>query len=651
MRSSANALLLMGMFGLSSSVLASPFTMTSPTTGGALPSQVSPVGGVVLDLIGTNNARVLSQTPASTLFVGYFDSGTPSAYNGNPGTIGKQTGFNSGVMARLGGGLNQIGVRITLSDGDTASGNFDHNQNRLLINGINVGNWSSVDAQETDSNGVATGGMSGGGFRDGTLDTGWFLITDPTVLGQIYASMVATGEVVYQSEDDDPYDNYYDFTQGISSAYTNVGFGPGGGSLRSIALTPLQIEVATALDAIPGTDPDIDQAIAAIQSLPDPDAQRAGLEMLGAPGLFLQAAHLMNSAVIQGFNIDSRINAIRRGGPQPTVSTEGLSVSFLDNPLDQMRYASFLEDAQKTTAQAPAAEESTGGFFDFIDTTKLGFFIYGNLAYGSYEDSINQQGGDLNTNGFTVGVDYRILPELVVGAAFGFADTETKYGLGSNTNTQTYSGALYATYFIQDNLFIDGMASYGWAVLGTSRHIVLPGIDQTARADSNGTVFTTKLRGVYQHRLEELDLKELTLNPEVQVRYVNVEIDPYTERDAGGLGLIIARQHAESLTASVGGTVSYDLLLSDVKVVPYVGAAWEYEFLNDARNITTAFSGAPGTTFLTPTDAPDRSYITFSAGVTADLTKDVVAFLDYNTIFGNTQINSHSFRFGFRLKF
>ncbi|HWT29907.1 MAG TPA: hypothetical protein VN240_02660, partial [Propylenella sp.] len=69
------------------------FTMTSPTTAEPLPEGVTEIGGIVLDLIGLSGVRVVCQLPASSLFVGMFDNGTPEEYQGNPGTIGIQTGF------------------------------------------------------------------------------------------------------------------------------------------------------------------------------------------------------------------------------------------------------------------------------------------------------------------------------------------------------------------------------------------------------------------------------------------------------------------------------------------------------------------------------------------------------------------------------
>lgn len=215
-------------FLASGSALATTFTSTSPTGLDVTTVGASTVGGVVVDLVGLNNAHVVSQLAASSLFIGFADNGTPVAYRGNPFTIGIQSGFSAATTGALGGGLQSASIRFTLWDGDSASGNFDFNNLTLQLNGLSSGNWSSTNAQNTDSLGnVLPSGYSGGGFRNNLLDTGWFHITTASVLADLFTSLVSTQQLVFQTLDTDPYDNYYDFTQGIDASLLNVGQGPG----------------------------------------------------------------------------------------------------------------------------------------------------------------------------------------------------------------------------------------------------------------------------------------------------------------------------------------------------------------------------------------------------------------------------------------
>jgi hypothetical protein len=219
MKKSVAALAIAGSFFVAGTANATPFTSTSPfgvdvTTVGA-----STVGGIVVDLVGTNGAHVVSQLSASSLYIGYA--------NANPFTVGTQTGFSSAVISALGGGLAKAAFRFSLYDGDTAAGNFDFNDNTLLVNGLNFGNWSSVNAQNTNGTGVAgASGFSGGGFRDNLLDTGWFSSSNAALLTTLYNSLTSINKLTFQVFDNDPYDNYYDFTQGLNGNVINVGRAP-----------------------------------------------------------------------------------------------------------------------------------------------------------------------------------------------------------------------------------------------------------------------------------------------------------------------------------------------------------------------------------------------------------------------------------------
>lgn len=196
---------------------ATPFTITSPT-GGTLPGGITEIGGIVIDLQGTSGAHVVAQLAASSLFTGFAST--------NPFNIGTQTGFTSGAISALGGGLTSAAIRFTLFDGDTGLGDFDRNQNTLLVNGITFGNWSSVVTQETNSTGTTVlSTNASGGFRDNRLDTGWFTSTNAGTLSSLFASL-AGGSITYAVSDVDPGDNFYDFTQGVNGSLINVGTGP-----------------------------------------------------------------------------------------------------------------------------------------------------------------------------------------------------------------------------------------------------------------------------------------------------------------------------------------------------------------------------------------------------------------------------------------
>lgn len=196
---------------------ATPLTDISPTGFNVTNVGASTVGGIVVELVGLNGVRVVSQLAASSLL-----NGQPAV---TPVNIGTQGGFGNAVTGALGGGLASASFRFSLFDGDSAAGNFDYNQNTLLVNGVSIGNWSAVATQNTDGLGNAGGAGFSNGFRNNLLDTGWFS-TGGAQLASLFAAIDAANAITFQLLDVDAGDNFFDFTQGIDIDLINVGSGP-----------------------------------------------------------------------------------------------------------------------------------------------------------------------------------------------------------------------------------------------------------------------------------------------------------------------------------------------------------------------------------------------------------------------------------------
>lgn len=228
MHTSSKAILCAGALVLAvTAIQASAQTTTSPT-GGPLPAGVTSVGGLVVDLEGSNGNRVVSQLAASQMYRGFADfseNPVPGVAPGNPLLIGTQTGFSPAVLSALGGGLQSAAFRLTLFDGDSAPGNFDFNENTFLVNGVGVGNWSDVTTYHTDSTGT-TIFSTGTGFGDSILSTGFFALSDIGALADLFTSLVSTNQIQFLLNDVDPNDNFFDFTQGVDGGLINVGTGP-----------------------------------------------------------------------------------------------------------------------------------------------------------------------------------------------------------------------------------------------------------------------------------------------------------------------------------------------------------------------------------------------------------------------------------------
>ncbi|XHR28664.1 MAG: autotransporter domain-containing protein [Chthoniobacteraceae bacterium] len=202
--------------------------------GGTLPSTISPVGGIVVDIVGLNGTRLMTVVDAGSLLA----SGTTTT--SSLLTIGTATGFTSEQIASLGGGIASASIRISLWDGNSTSDDYWYGKNSLYINGTSYGNFSSVSTVETSSSySRVTSGTSyyrsttgttalstGTGFGGAILDTGYFSITGTSSLASLYSAL-KTGTLTFAMSDTSG-GNYVYFNYAYAgSQYESVGYLPG----------------------------------------------------------------------------------------------------------------------------------------------------------------------------------------------------------------------------------------------------------------------------------------------------------------------------------------------------------------------------------------------------------------------------------------
>jgi hypothetical protein len=572
------ALAALGAFVTASVAWGTTFTTTSPT-GGALPSGVTEVGGVVIDMQGASGTRIVSQLAASTLFDGYANSGTPASYQGNPMTIGIQGGFSPAIIAALGGGLNSLAVRITLEDGDTGPGNFDDDQNTLLINGVNAGNFSDIVTVQTSADGLTEISQNAsGGFRNGLLDTGFFVVSGPAELAAIFAALSGSGQMVLQLQDVDPNDNYFNFTGGVDGGLINVGTGPTidpgntttGRTREEPTAPPAPITIVDA------------GAMASVLSSALPAAVAHRTAMLGFSRV---AVRDLNARL---FRSRSRTAAERE---EESARLEEASVAD--------RFHVFASGDFSTSDTEP----NNGGLGFSADTLSASggfeYFLNGNFNLG-LAATLFEADGDLDND---------------------IASIETT-GLGISP---------YATY-IRGPLHVDALYSLGFFQSTIERNTG----SSTAEGETDTLVHALELNAGYN-----FEFSGFVAGPIAGVEYRHGTIDDYDE-DECWAAVAYGEQTFESFISRLGAQLSFPIKPSGIRVVPQIRVAWEHEYLDDTEDITASLltspitiingsqvtEGAPYSTTL-ETATLEEDYLSAGAGVLIEVGNSVQILLDY----------------------
>ncbi|MEM9280550.1 MAG: autotransporter outer membrane beta-barrel domain-containing protein [Verrucomicrobiota bacterium] len=625
-RSFASIASFLGVFSISLTppLVATPNSRNSPA-GGTLPSGFTEVGGVVADLVGANDNRVTSQLPASSLFSGFFDGGSPTTFQGNPGTIGIQTGFTQAIIDSLGGGLKSIGVRVTLEDGDTGPGDFDEDSNFLLINGVNSGNFSDVVTEETSSDGtILISTNSAGGFRDDTLDTGWFLISNASTLGSIFSALAVTGQLVFQLNDtDDPFDNRFDFTAGVDGGLIDSGMGPSG----------------TVPTAAPGRrttrepQPIFVTNLSAILSVLESGLPMAMSQREIAIGAGRSIYRDVNGRLFRARATAGDLTVVASAEPYLNSSGD----TGISGETETSAKESFFD---KQPAYFPEEDDSPFSFFVGTDYSRLDYDAQG-IVPGIVNDTWTGH----------LGFEVPLLPNLTFGLGTIYLDAENDVGSIGNVDVEGWSIAPYLTY-VRNSFWADALYGYSWLEHDIYRR---SSFGPSARADTDSGIHRFEFNTGYNIKAG----RGIVTGPVGAFEFMGGNIDGYTERGGGATAVRTPEQDYESYITRLGWQASAHVRTGFGKIIPQIRAHWDHEYGNDpelvsASLVTSPFSVVTGSSSRSVggfsvgrnTEPPQRDYLNLGAGVLFQFGDDRDGWkiiLDYE---GHLLRDDHTAHFG-----
>lgn len=340
-------------------------------------------------------------------------------------------------------------------------------------------------------------------------------------------------------------------------------------------------------------------------------------------------------------NIGERLAALRRGATG--VSVRGLSLNLDGQSLSADRIADALS-AQRMGGAA-SGDDAFG---------RWGFFINGSFNFGDKDATDNESGFDFSTAGVSAGVDYRFSDEFIAGGALGYGNNDTSFDAnGGGLDTETWHLGAYGTYSWSDRGYVDAMLEYGWQSYDSSRNIryrvdsSTQAVSRQARADYDGTQFGISVGAGY-----DFDEGPLSYGLYGRAGYLEVNVDGFTERGAGGLDLQLDDFDATSVTTTLGARIARVFNTKTAVLVPQGRIEWEHEYDQDGTSLAARFAAAPSAaTFGILTDNPDRDYFRIGLGLSAVFPHGVSVFVNYDALLDKRDWTDNLIDVGLRWEF
>lgn len=311
-------------------------------------------------------------------------------------------------------------------------------------------------------------------------------------------------------------------------------------------------------------------------------------------------------SLTSGSQIDQALNSLLpntdNSAPQTTQATLDQFISTVFAHLDAIK---------NVTTQALKGQDAwTSGYGSYIHQDPMG-------ASNGYNATVW---------GTALGYDFPAMKDLRVGLSGGFAqDFIRTKDSSAKTDINSYQGALYGSY-ARDMYYIDTAFSFAYNTYDTDRHVAVGTVDRTAFGKYNGQQYSAYIGGGYK-----FTGKGLELTPLASFQYTHLRLNSYAETGAGGANLLVDAQDYNVAQTGLGMKLGYPLNLkgSAGRITPELKFKWLYDWVGDAQQATSTFTGGGGS-FATQGFTPAQSSYDFGLKLILETNNFITVSLNYD---------------------
>jgi outer membrane lipase/esterase len=256
-------------------------------------------------------------------------------------------------------------------------------------------------------------------------------------------------------------------------------------------------------------------------------------------------------------------------------------------------------------------------------TMPSGVYASGRYMFGSKDDTAGVAAFDYDVQQYTIGFDSAAGDSFIIGGAFTHTEGKIKADLGRGKSDISANGfAIYVSYRT-DFYWADVSGGGDWESYDVTRNTGFTP-RPTATADVNGQSYYASFDG----GLNLAQSDRWNYGPVIGLRYIDTNIDNYTEQDASMLSMNVAAQSDKAVVGSVGAQVS-GLFGSGggMTFLPHLRVVYENELNKYAHRVTTIDSNGTARAVAAVTGQRDRVLV--GAGISGLTASNLSFSLDY----------------------
>lgn len=362
--------------------------------------------------------------------------------------------------------------------------------------------------------------------------------------------------------------------------------------------------------------------------------------------LFTLGESAVETTDLQVTNVFTRLQALQSG------RAEAFDLSGLQIRYRGQRIPGYVLDlAQDSLYAGGAASSDTQGF-----STRFGFFVNGLLSSGEANSGENQKSSDFTTHGLTIGSDYRMSSNTVLGAAVGLSRSESDFIDDDDAiDSDGMNISLFGTWYEEGVAYADAVLDVGQHDYSIRRRINLPGAP--SRFASGETESDAIALSFGTGRTFRRDAWEFA--PYVRVSLAQAKVADYAEStpdigDSAGIGSVlqIDSHRVRSTTLILGGRASVSVSTRRAVILPQLHIEAEFENEKQKDPIKARFRHDPtSTVFRVEGNERDAAYVNVGIGARVVFPRRRSGYLFYESRTAHDLLTQHSLKLGIRMDF
>lgn len=256
-----------------------------------------------------------------------------------------------------------------------------------------------------------------------------------------------------------------------------------------------------------------------------------------------------------------------------------------------------------------------------------GVWVGGSVDVGSEKEVTDL---DYTTVALSGGIDKVFSKNLTAGIGIGYTRDKTDLHGGSDLTGGAYTAALYSSYAVGNNIYLEGLLGYSYVRMDADR--------ATLNGKASGTRNANQVFGSVGAAYE-YQRNAWRLSPFTRLEAAWTGLNSYSESGAGDLNLKYADGDVQMLALALGADTSYEFKMNWGALTPKVGVEYLHNFDQNSR-LDIGYADTDSTPYSFSGQAFSRDNISLDVSLDVNLNSEWAFFCGYKITKGDNVLNN-----------